>query len=161
MQTGYIAFFNHRKVRGNIPKRVQKIGAESFLSLGAESFSTPMAIESEEPSQLVAIGERAFEFANNVLKLPESLETIGNRAFANLAGTTATSSFMIPGKVKNIGKYLFIPYSGTANITGTLTIASPYLTKANLGINLFMYANRRGGGFHPGNFTTIQLHKAV
>ena len=146
-----------------IPKRVQKIGAESFLSLGAESFSTPMTIEFEGSSQLVAIGERAFEFAraNNVLKLPESLETIGNRAFANLAGTTATSSFTIPGKVKNIEEYLFIPYSGTANITGTLTIASPYLTQANPGINLFMYANRRGGGFHPGNFTTIQLHKAV
>ena len=75
MQTGYIAFFNHRKVQGKIPRRVQKIGAESFLSLGAESFSTPMTIEFEGSSQLVAIGERAFEFANNVLKLPELLET--------------------------------------------------------------------------------------
>ena len=68
----------------SIPKRVQKIGAESFLYLGAESLSTPMTIEFEESSQLVGIGERVFEFANNVLKLPESLETIGNRAFAQM-----------------------------------------------------------------------------
>ena len=43
-----------------------------------------MTIEFEGSSQLVAIGERAFEFANNVLKLPESLETIGDRAFTQM-----------------------------------------------------------------------------
>ena len=161
---GDFAFYSHLKVWGKItiPKRVRRIGKYSFVYLGNESVLQPMKVEFAKLSQLVAIGESAFESAKSeTLKLPESIETLGNRAFANLIGLKASSSFTIPAKVTKIGGYSFIPVSGTANITGTLTIASPYLTKANLGTNLFTYVNRRGGGFRASNFTIIKLHKAV
>ena len=149
------AFAEHRGVKGRlvVPKRVRTIGTRSFTSLGASSSSSE--IEFEEPSQLTAIGSRAFSEAfTRVLKLPESLEIIGDRAFISLRGFT-TNTFTIPGNIKRIGEMAFL---GTAvpQITGTLTIASLHLAKPNLGNNLFVpiWLTR-------GNFTTIKLHQAV
>ena len=172
---GDYAFSNHQKVKGKfmIPKRVRTIGKESFLNLGnpplVPAASPPLAITFEEPSQLVAIGERAFRFARaSVLKLPESLETIGNAAFMNLEGFT-TNSFTIPGNVKRIGNLAFVDLvvSRSTIFTGTLTIASPHLTRTpadttqpmdgNLGNSLFIVVP--GGG--SSSFTTIKLHKTV
>ena len=174
---GDYAFLNHQKVKGKfmIPKRVRTIGKDSFQNLGNAPFvpaaSSLIVITFEEPSQLVTIGEGAFRFARtSVLKLPESLETIGKAAFMDLKDFT-TNSFTIPGNVKHIGNIAFtdliISRTAGATFAGTLTIASPHLTRTpadttqpmdgNLGNSLFIIAS--GGG--TSSFTTIKLHKTV
>ena len=129
---GDYAFYQHRKVKGRlvIPKQVRTIGIYSFVDLSRLSSVT---IEFEEPSQLTAIGRGAFNLSNisNVVKLPESLETIDGGAFYD-AIFPVTNTFRIPAKVKRIGPGVFFSPS-IHQISGTLTIASPHLTKPNLG----------------------------
>ena len=151
---GDYAFYSHRRVKGRlvIPKQVRTIGMYSFADV---SRSSSVTLEFEEPSQLTAIGKSAFSFfrLNNVVKLPESLETIGGGAFYE-ATFPVTNTFRIPAKVKRISPTAFFSFS-THQIRGTLTIASPHLTKPNLGEHLFRLGSDRS------NFTTIQLHQAV
>ena len=148
------AFYSHHGVKGRlvIPKQVRTIGINSFADL---SRSSSVTLEFEEPSQLTAIGKSAFSFSrtNNVVKLPESLETIGGGAFYE-ATFSVTNTFRIPAKVKRISPTAFFSFS-THQIRGTLTIASPHLTKPNLGRQLFCLSSDRS------SFTTIKLHQAV
>ena len=166
--TGDYAFYNHRKVKETftVPKQVQSIGISSFYGLGAESSS--LIIEFAEPSSLVTIGEKAFNQARtSVLKLPQSLETIGTNAFLDLTGVSAATTFTIPANVKKIGALGFGNSSNQA-IKGTLTIESPHLVRTptdktqnrtgNLGNSLFIFVIPPT---KPSNFTTIKLPKVV
>ena len=151
---GDYAFYSHLRVKGRlvIPKQVRTIGMYSFAHV---SRSSSVTLEFEEPSQLTAIGKNAFSLfrINNVVKLPESLETIGGGAFYE-ATFPVTNTFRIPAKVKHIGPGAFLSAS-LHQIRGTLTIASPHLTKPNLNQQLFRLSEDRS------NFTTIQLHQSV
>ena len=151
---GDYAFYSHRGVKERlvIPKQVRTIGIYSF---GHLSQSSSVTLEFKEPSQLKAIGKNAFIYSrtNNVVKLPESLETIDGGAFYE-ATLPVTNTFRIPAKVKRIDSGAFLS-SSIHQIRGTLTIASLYLKKRNLGRQLFRLTGDRS------NFTTIQLHQAV
>ena len=149
------AFYNHKGVTGTftIPQKVQSIGKGSFNQLGAES--STLNITFAEPSQLTTLGEEAFsEARTSVLKLPQSLETIGKYAFYELKINPVTT-FTIPANVKSIGFGAFLDVINPL-ITGTLTIESRHLG-GNLGENLFV--DGRLGDLN--NFTTIKLPKEV
>ena len=147
------AFYNHKKVTGTftIPRKVQSIGKGSFNQLGAES--SALNITFAEPSQLTTLGEEAFsEARTSVLKLPQSLKTIGKYAFYELKINPVTT-FTIPANVKSIGFGAFLDVINPL-ITGTLTIKS---RKLNLENNLFVEGSKGDGN----NFTTIKLPKEV
>ena len=165
---GDYAFIYHRNVQGfTLPKQVRTIGKSSFEFLSSSLFRSRSVIEFEEPSQLTNIGESAFRQAySNVLKLPESLETIGRGAFFDWKGLSATNTFTIPANVKSIDIAALVN-TVRHSIRGTLTIASPHLVRTpadttqsmagNLNKNLFVFANLS----MRSNFSTIKLHQAV
>ena len=110
----------------NLPNSVTSIGKSAFATI------TLYGISFEENSQLKAIGDRAFEDTSigNIL-IPQSVETIGKRAFANcrelvrvvfeenaniktveeaafdFCENLAEVEFGVNSKLETIGKYVF------------------------------------------------------
>ena len=96
--------------------------------------------------------------------LPQSLETIGIRAFEEAFASAAESSlsnFVIPANVSGVGNYAF----GSTVFSGTLTIRSPHLTRTpatgtrtgSLGSSIFT----AGGETLTQEFTKIVIPRTV
>ena len=163
------AFRNNQKVQGTltIPKAVQSIGENAFVSDFSFVSSRELTLTFEDESQLRTIGDSAFYNTGirQLGPLPERLEVIGERAFLN--NGIITTSLIIPRNVTRIGDGAFARLY--TRITGTLTIESPHLTRTPndtaqektgaLGDNLFVYLF--DGGIEASNFSTIKLHQAV
>ena len=142
---GNNAFHGHQVVTGEfiIPAAVESIDLGAFRYLG----------QNEEPrlrfaqdSRLKTIGVVAFNFAgiSAMPPLPQSLETVGPRAFEDAftsAAGPSLSNFVIPANVRSVGNNAF----GSTAFSGTLTIRSPHLTRTpatgtrtgNLGDSIF------------------------
>ena len=174
---GERAFSSHRKVNGEliIPASVERIGKQSFASLGSfytEAASRKGSVKFAPNSKLREIGDYAFEdsIIDTVSELPATLKTIGKGAFlSNNLGIRSTN-FIIPENVERIGNAAFAA-RGTAStrVSGKLTIASPKLTRTpgdttlprtgELGSRLFHVPDLGTALVNP--FTTIALHEAV
>ena len=139
------AFHQHLEVTGEftIPAAVESIGLGAFRYLGQ---SGNPSLRFAQNSRLKTIGIAAFNFANisAMPPLPQSLETIGIRAFEEaftLAAGSSLSNFVIPENVRSVGNNAF----GSTVFSGTLTIRSPHLTRTpatgtrtgNLGSSIF------------------------
>ena len=98
--------------------------------------------------------------------LPQSLETIGLRAFEEAfapAAGSSLSNFVIPENVRSVGDYAF----GSTEFNGTLTIRSPHLTRTptdtaqtrtgSLGRSIFT----AGGETLTQEFTKIVIPRTV
>ena len=134
------AFYNHLGITGEftIPAAVESIGLGAFRYLGQSGgprlrFAfrrVPTGTRRHQDSRLKTIGIAAFNFAGiSVMPpLPQSLETVGVRAFeeafASAAGPSL-SNFVIPENVRSVGNSAF----GSTVFSGTLTIRSPDLTR--------------------------------
>ena len=111
-----------------IPAAVESIGLGAFRYLGDSSETVRLRFA--QNSRLKTIGTVAFNLAgiSAMSPLPQSLETIGLRAFENAFATAAgpsLSNFVIPENVRSVGNSAF----GSTTFNGTLTIRSPHLTR--------------------------------
>ena len=161
------AFHQHFEVTGElaIPAAVESIGLGAFQYIGQ---SGQIRLRFAQDSRLKTIGVKAFDQAgiSAMPPLPQSLETIGRRAFevafASAAGSSL-SNFVIPENVRSVGDYAF----GSTEFDGTLTIRSPHLTRTptdtaqtrtgRLGISIFT----EGGETLTQEFTKIVIPRAV
>ena len=126
---GNRAFYSHQKVTGEftIPAAVESIGLGAFDSLGKNG---QVRLRFAQDSRLKTIENIAFVYAqiSAMTPLPQSLETIGLRAFEQAFTVDAgpsLSNFVIPANVMSVGDYAF----GSRIFNGTLTIRSPHLTR--------------------------------
>ena len=126
---GRDAFHQHFEVTGEftIPAAVESIGSGAFQYIGQ---SGQIRLRFAQDSRLKTIGVIAFNQAgiSAMPPLPQSLETIGRRAFEDAFASAAGSSlsnFVIPENVRSVGDYAF----GSTVFSGTLTIRSPHLTR--------------------------------
>ena len=126
---GRDAFHQHFEVTGEftIPAAVESIGSGAFQYIGQ---SGQIRLRFAQDSRLKTIGVIAFNQAgiSAMPLLPQSLETIGRRAFEDAFASAAGSSlsnFVIPENVRSVGDYAF----GSTVFSGTLTIRSPHLTR--------------------------------
>ena len=124
-------FYGHGGVESGltIPAAVQSIGATAFSLMGSDDYTVKMSLEFAANSKLKSIGDRAFDQASiaGLPRLPDSLETIGARAFYV---STEISSLIIPRNVKSIGNFAFHDPAGSGTLfTGALTIESVHLTR--------------------------------
>ena len=163
---GNRAFHGHEKVTGEftIPAAVGSIGLGAFRYLGQPG---GLRLRFARDSRLKTIGNIAFNFAgiSAMSPLPESLETVGLRAFENAftsAAGSSLSNFVIPANVRSVGRNAF----GSTTFSGTLTIRSPHLTRTpatgaregNLGDSIF---TERGAAAVTQEFTRIVIPRAV
>ena len=123
------AFQNHDVVTGEftIPAAVESIGSSAFTSIGKDG---QVRLRFAQDSRLKTIGDMAFASAgiSAMPPLPQSLETVGLRAFEDAFTPDAgpsLSNFVIPENVKSVGDSAF----GSAVFSGTLTIRSPHLKR--------------------------------
>ena len=123
------AFYGHGKMTGEftIPAAVESIGLGAFDSLGQNG---QVRLRFAQDSRLKTIENIAFVNAqiSEMSPLPQSLETIGLRAFEQAftaAAGPSLSNFVIPANVRSVGDYAF----GSTEFSGTLTIRSPHLTR--------------------------------
>ena len=99
--------------------------------------------------------------------LPQSLETVGLRAFEDAftsAAGPSLSNFVIPENVRSVGNSAF----GSTTFSGTLTIRSPHLTRTptdrtqtrtgSLGSSIF---TEGGAAAVTQEFTRIVMPRAV
>ena len=165
---GNYAFYEHIGVTGEftIPAAVESIGLGAFRYMGQNG---EPRLRFAQDSRLKTIGIVAFNFAgiSAMPPLPESLETIGVRAFEDAFASAAGSSlsnFVIPANVTSVGNYAF----GSTVFNATLTIRSPHLTRTptdrtqtrtgNLGDSIF---TESGAATVTQEFTKIVIPRAV
>ena len=161
-----------------IPAEVRTIKAWAFQSLGKLGTGTPSAavnlnVDFAAGSQLKTIEYGAFlESGIRTLgPLPESLETIGEQAFATTCIQSA--NFTIPGNVKRIGDNVFsnMRPGNINNFSGTLTIESEHLTRTpvdksqtitgTLGLSLFSRSAGAAGPTGATPFSAVKLPQNV
>ena len=168
---GNHALRNHSGFTGElaIPAAVESIGQGAFDSLGRDN--RQVRLRFAQDSRLKTIGIAAFATAqiSAMPPLPQSLETVGLRAFDGAftpAAGPSLSNFVIPQNVRSLEKWAF---AGAA-FSGTLTIESPHVTRTppldppntpgaktgKLGDNLFAV-----GRAAANQLTTIYLPKTV
>ena len=126
---GRNAFHQHLKVTGEftIPAAVESIGVGAFRFIGQ---SGQIRLRFARDSRLKTIENVAFTAAriSAMTPLPQSLETVGLRAFEDAftsAAGPSLSNFVIPENVRSVGNSAF----GSTVFSGTLTIRSPHLTR--------------------------------
>ena len=157
------AFYNHTYVQGKlaVPKQVRSIGKYAFYYLGTGGgIKDRVNVVFESESQLAAV--KAYAFRRAFLRritLPNQLEVIDSQAFGFVIGLQSASSFIIPEKVRSIGKSAFI--KDDHNITGTLTIKSQALAKTPAHTPLENHLFIVPGIETVSNFDTIELYKQV
>ena len=154
------AFNDHLGITGEftIPAAVESIDVAAFQRLG--QIGKPR-LRFAQDSRLKTIGNVAFLYAqiSAMSPLPQSLETIGLRAFEDAFASAAgpsLSNFVIPENVRSVGDYAF----GSTVFNGTLTIRSPHLTPAtgSLGRSIFTEV---GAAAVTQEFTKIVIPRAV
>ena len=165
---GNYAFYQHTGITGEfaIPAAVESIGLGAFRYLGQ---SGGPRLRFAQDSRLKTIGIVAFNFAgiSAMPPLPQSLETVGVRAFEeafDAAAGSSLSNFVIPANVTSVGNYAF----GSTVFNGTLTIRSPHLTRTptdrtqtrtgRLGSSIF---TESGAATVTQEFTRIVIPRAV
>ena len=161
------AFYGHEKMTGEftIPAAVESIGLAAFESLGR--INGQVRLRFAQDSRLKTIENIAFVYAeiSAMTPLPQSLETIGLRAFEQAFTVDAgpsLSNFVIPANVISVGDYAF----GSRVFNGTLTIRSPHLTRTpatgtrtgRLGSSIF---TEGGAAAVTQEFTRIVIPRAV
>ena len=166
---GNNAFHGHQVVTGEftIPAAVESIGLGAFRYLGAASEAVRLRFAQD--SRLKTIGIAAFNLADisAMPPLPQSLETVGFRAFEKAftsAAGPSLSNFVIPANVRSVGNNAF----GSPTFSGTLTIRSPRLTHTptntaqtrtgRLGSSIF---TEGGAAAVTQEFTKIVIPRAV
>ena len=105
-----------------IPDSVESIGERAFYS--CNRFTSLTLESSVGASSLKTIGEQAFAIGgfDGSLAIPDSVETIGNGAFASCSGfdgTLTLESAVGTSSLKTIGSGVF---QGCVGFTGTVTI---------------------------------------
>ena len=160
------AFYDHVGVTGElaIPAAVESIDVAAFQRLGQNG---KPRLRFAQDSRLKTIGNIAFTTAriSAMTPLPQSLETVGLRAFEDAfdsAAGASLSNFVIPANVRSVGNNAF----GSTVFNGTLTIRSPHLTRTpatgaregNLGDSIF---TERGAAAVTQEFTRIVIPRAV
>ena len=165
---GRNAFHQHLKVTGEftIPAAVESIGVGAFRFIGQ---SGQIRLRFARDSRLKTIGIAAFTAAriSAMTPLPQSLETVGLRAFEDAftsAAGPSLSNFVIPENVRSVGNSAF----GSRFFSGTLTIRSPHLTRTpadrtqtrtgRLGSSIF---TEGGAAAVTQEFTRIVMPRAV
>ena len=165
---GRNAFHQHLKVTGEftIPAAVESIGVGAFRFIGQ---SGQIRLRFARDSRLKTIENAAFTAAriSAMTPLPQSLETVGLRAFEDAftsAAGPSLSNFVIPENVKSVGNNAF----GSTAFSGTLTIRSTHLTRTpadrtrtrtgRLGSSIF---TEGGAAAVTQEFTKIVIPRAV
>ena len=165
---GRNAFHQHLKVTGEftIPAAVESIGVGAFRFIGQ---SGQIQLRFARDSRLKTIENAAFTAAriSAMTPLPQSLETVGLRAFEDAftsAAGPSLSNFVIPENVRSVGNSAF----GSRFFSGTLTIRSPHLTRTpadrtqtrtgRLGSSIF---TEGGAAAVTQEFTRIVIPRAV
>ena len=164
---GNRAFHDHVGITGEftIPTAVESIDVAAFQRLG--QIGRPR-LRFAQDSRLKTIGNVAFLYAqiSAMPPLPQSLETIGLRAFDQAftaAAGPSLSNFVIPANMRSVGNNAF----GSTAFSGTLTIRSTHLTRTptdrtqtrtgRLGSSIFT----EGGAALTQEFTRIVMPRGV
>ena len=152
---GIRAFHGHEEVTGElaIPAAVESIGLGAFRYLGQNG---EPRLRFAQDSRLKTIGIAAFNFAgiSAMTPLPQSLETVGLRAFEDAftsAAGPSLSNFVIPANVTSVGNYAF----GSTTFSGTLTIRSPDLTRTPTNTTQTRTGRLGSSIFTEGGATTV------
>ena len=134
------AFWNSSITTINLPNSIRTIDTDAFALSALETITIPKSVHSinesafrntalssinfEANSELDFIGELAFGDDNQLtsISLPESLQTIGERAFAG----TGITALTIPASVTTIGNEPFPTYPSTIPIRVNLSKDSTY-----------------------------------